>query len=536
MSFINHIKNAVYSIEGNTLTIRPDRSQYSYYLPSPIRRNAIYATDDKATYLRPAETILEGLEKWTFTIDPTKDYESDYLFCVYKPNQKIFIYEQDALKNCTCGVQSGYNSFATPFQFTAIKGYNFDDMVFRADGSTQEMYLGYWYKNGTQDQLSGITIRKVNNSQTDNISVLQTSNLGNLTSTGIFIIRQIKADTANNVTITINGTLTNCSCNYANGSTFDSNVPITITADYDYEFTQPQYTAQLYNNDDFIQNINFENNSEKNTLTINGGSWSASGNRLIINASTIKAEKEPPKTALTQWVRIYAPTAEEMNSLAQETSSLSWLLGFYYLPFDISEYLSTEKKQIKMGLAISTKTTAYEYLYWGMTVKGGTLKISEKYQNVYDYKYVDITLHIPFFGEIKLDTDLIMGSDLNLTYELNLYQGLATAIITRFTDDIPIYQSTKKVGYYTPVVTTWVGLSDTTLSIPYMEKNFYFSALIKRNKPYPDNGFYGKVNKFYSKLAELTGYTVVTEIQLDDSIPYEIQGEIRQILERGVFV
>lgn len=538
MSFTNNIKNSVYSIEGDKLIIKPNREQYLYYLPSPLRNQAIRIKDTD-TYLTATETILTGTESWTFTIDPTKDYESDFLFCVWKSSSKQFIYDTDCLIGCKCGVQSGYPSFARPFEFTpTILNSNFDNIKWRNNQTnSNQYYFIYWYTQDNVERISGLPILRSDDKPTSNITKVYTANWQTLNAPkGIFMVRQLKSQSTITMNVRINGTFEHCTCNYSNNDIIQSNKPIIITANTDYEFSSDTYVANIYNGSTLIQNVNFDNNADRNILTLNIGSWYGRGDTIVLQASMFTPVKEPPKSILTQWVRLYAPTNDEMNDLASEAKGLEWLLGFYYLPFDISSYLSTEKKAVKMGVAISTKTVAYEYLYWSMSIDGGELFIPEKYQNVYDYKFVDVSLHIPFFGEIKLDTDLIMNSTLKLTYEINLYQGLATAIITRFNDTIPIYQTTKKVGYYTPVVTTWVGLSDTTLSIPFMEKNFYFSALIKRNVPYPDSGFYGKVNKFYSKLSDLTGYTVVTEIQLDDTIPYDMQSEIKQLLGRGVFV
>lgn len=63
---------------------------------------------------------------------------------------------------------------------------------------------------------------------------------------------------------TTNGTFTNCSCNYTNGETFDSNKPIKITADSGYYFSGTYYV--LYPDNDTFSPAQFSITQDKTVL------------------------------------------------------------------------------------------------------------------------------------------------------------------------------------------------------------------------------------------------------------------------------
>lgn len=546
MSFTNNIKNTTYEISGTTLIIKPNTG---YVLPSSIRQFAVYCTDTPNTYIRCSETIVTGANSWTFTIDSSKNYTSDYLFAYKKSDINTFFYETDSLINCDCNIQSGtaISDLTSDIIFTPKNGMYFNDIAL-TDTRTTLSFIVYGFTRDNDYRQNNLNLLATKNGNDVTQLYVQKSAIDSAlasypTMCGITIGRQIKADlTDEYATIKITGSFTNCSANVSNNDKVTTNDKIIITAFKGCEFLDNNYSITLYDNAGILENnIDGIKADDNATITFNLNDYFFDLSEIRINANSFTAIGESPKSLLSNLVRIYQPTNDEINSLAKEVTAYNWFLGMYYLPFNIpKDYLSETKKPIVIEKD-TAQTTATEYLYWTVTIQGGSVTIPYKYNNVYDYINTDCYIHIPFFGDSNINIEQIINQKLTLTYYVNLYMGIVTACITNG-DNFPIIETTKNIAYYLPL--SGVNTSSffyyqpitTQLSVPMLENNRELSVKIIRKVPYPDNGFMGKNNIFYSKLKDLTGWQVVDDIQLDNNIPDPIQTEIRSILESGCIV
>lgn len=65
-----------------------------------------------------------------------------------------------------------------------------------------------------------------------------------------------------------------------------------------------------------------------------------------------------------------------------------------------------------------------------IVIYGGRINIPNKYNNFLDYEpYTTVEIYIPFIGYVELPTDLVMGKQIDLAYDINIETGVANAIL-----------------------------------------------------------------------------------------------------------
>lgn len=77
------------------------------------------------------------------------------------------------------------------------------------------------------------------------------------------------------------------------------------------------------------------------------------------------------------------------------------------------------------------------------TIDCGTIVMAEKYHNYLDYSpYTKVDCYLPFVGIVELNADDIIGTGVNIKYNIDAYNGVCVAIITVAKDgsDVVLYQ------------------------------------------------------------------------------------------------
>lgn len=434
------------------------------------------------------------------------------------------------LYNCTYQI-ADYSDTTYAVTITADNGYRFSGIGNGLpDYYNQQHSIGY--RGGSTRQFISASSFNTSNdvtSTTIRFRIPKTSSVG-----GFYLLHDVVAYPSEGLTF----------LRLPTGSLFrgDMNLtpllPITAVQDftitlYDgYSVNTPQpYFRKYYTDGNINTNLfYFTKNNDNTAISYTIPSADLTYYNYFINFNLIEIV-EIPRYTLSNMLRIYCPTNEELNGISL-INTARYIVNIYVLPFIVTENISTEKVSIVLGETSSTQT-ATQILKWVMTVNGGTITIPNTYSNVYDYTNTDVSVYIPFIGEQNLDVYLI-GKTIKITYEINLYEGTATVYVTNNSDIVLSLQ--KKVGYYLPFYSGFDDSIVSSISLPMVETHDTAFVKVKRRNPYPDDGAFGKTNSYYGLVSDETGYFEIDDIQLSDVIPQEIQSEIVDIMKRGVFV
>ena len=84
-------------------------------------------------------------------------------------------------------------------------------------------------------------------------------------------------------------------------------------------------------------------------------------------------------------------------------------------------------QNIKVGYldsGVASATVSNQYT----TIDCGTIKLSEKFYNVFDYSpYTEINLYLPFVGIVRLDAGDVMRSSIHIVYHVDVLSGACLA-------------------------------------------------------------------------------------------------------------
>lgn len=147
----------------------------------------------------------------------------------------------------------------------------------------------------------------------------------------------------------------------------------------------------------------------------------------------------PPVTgSASSLYAIYNPTLEQINSFG------AWLWSDNFV--DQIKKLFNDPMQAIIGLhkvyatpvtgavqnikvgyldsGVASATVSNQYT----TIDCGTIKLSEKFYNVFDYSpYTEINLYLPFIGIVRLDVGDVMRSSIHIVYHVDVLSGACLA-------------------------------------------------------------------------------------------------------------
>jgi hypothetical protein len=364
----------------------------------------------------------------------------------------------------------------------------------------------------------------------NNASVTYSDDRKTVTLTGVIIGNLIVNVTADTVyTVTITGTLKNCTCNYSNGEVITDDKPdIILTANNGYEFDG------VFSLKRGAITTNFTVSDDKSTLTESV----TDGYNYVLNDEYIAVKKVEK---IGEFTRLYNPVESELTELAKvrfqnDVDMGQYITALFKIPFEIpTDLITEEKRNIVLG-TLDTNVTANGLTTYNMVVNIGEITIPEKYENVYDYIDTECILNLPFFDKVYLSNEFVIGQTLRIEYIIDLYSGNATCnIYSSFTGgivesvngviscNIPFVQKTNN---------SVVGL------ISNINKNIIDTAYIEviRNKPYNVETVFGAETIDFGVIGDYTGYIEVSDVVLNSSATNEEKNEITDLLKEGVTI
>lgn len=144
-------------------------------------------------------------------------------------------------------------------------------------------------------------------------------------------------------------------------------------------------------------------------------------------------------------------------------SPIDGVIGFHML---YCTPVKGETKTIKCGFldsGVSSGTVANQYA----EIDCGTVNIGEFYNNTLDYDYTRISVYLPFIGIVPLDTNIVMGSSINITYRIDVLTGtcLAQIKVIKENSDAVMYAFEGNCAVQIPLTaTTYTGMIGALMS------------------------------------------------------------------------
>lgn len=361
-------------------------------------------------------------------------------------------------------------------------------------------------------------------------SVTYSDDKKTITLTGVIMGNLIVNVTADTVyTVSITGTIKNCTCNYSDGEVITDDKPeIILTANNGYEFDgvfSLKYGA--------ITTF-FTLSDDKTTLT----ETISDGYNYILNDVYVAVKKVEK---IGEFTRLYNPVESELTELAKvrfqnDVDMGQYITALFKIPFEIpTDLITEEKRNIVLG-TLDTNVTANGLTTYNMVVNVGTITVPEKYENVYDYIDTECILNLPYFDKVYLSNEFVIGQTVRIEYIIDLYSGNATCnIYSSFTGGI--VESTNgviccNIPFVQKTNNSVVGL------ISNINKNIIDTAYIEviRNKPYNVETVFGAETIDFGVIGYYTGYIEVSDVVLNSSATNEEKNEITDLLKEGVTI
>jgi transcription elongation factor Elf1 len=374
----------------------------------------------------------------------------------------------------------------------------------------------------------------------NNASVTYSDDRKTLTLTGIIIdnlIVNVSADT--DYTITITGTLKNCTCNYSNGEEYSLEKPIIISADSGYQFIGEFYFT--YKQNGFTEEGTFINEGFR--LYYDEDLSNAQVIELYDNYNATLKPVEPVEP-VSQFTNLYLTNKDELTLLSKERYQSiegttvdfgNYITNLYNTPFKIPSNIVGGKSDIILG-SFKTSVSSSLLISSKFIIDMGTIEVTEKYNNVYDYSNVMYVLHLPYFDKIYLDSEYVVNQSIKIEYVFDIYTGSTTVnIYSSFIDSIIESRSNiivSQIPFIQKQTNAVIG------NITTVNKNNIVSPFIEvvRNIPYNVNTIFGGETIEYGVIGDYEGFTRCENVLLNSRATNTEKEEIIKLLNEGVIL
>lgn len=335
-------------------------------------------------------------------------------------------------------------------------------------------------------------------------------------------------------------TFDNCTCNYSDGETYYKDKPIIITANNGYQFIG-EFTFSYTDNYYLTTTGTFINDGDR--LHYDGDLSNTTSVELDGNyTATLKPVK--PIETVSAFTNIYLTNTDELNLLSKERyQSLDnknidfgdYITNLYKTPFKVPLNIIGGSSKIVLG---SFKTSVSSTLLNSskFIIDMGTIKVTEKYNNVYDYSNVKYILHLPYFDKIYLDSEYVVNQTIKIEYVFDIYTGSATVnVCSSFIDSI-IESRTNIIVSQIPFIQKQTNA--VIGNITTVHRNNIPSPFIEvvRNIPYHVDNIFGGETIEYGVLGNYSGFTRCENILLNSSATNTEKDEIMRLLNDGVIL
>lgn len=346
----------------------------------------------------------------------------------------------------------------------------------------------------------------------------------------------------------ITGKFEHATCNYTDGELLVASKPIIITAESGYEFKE-QYTLTKSRDDKENETGIFEKNADRTVLTysLDGNTWN-----LTLDDDYIATE---PVSTLSGFTNLYKVDNDIMYNLSKKRITQTkiksgemidtgeeqiidygdFITALYIIPYQLPDTMIGTSTSIILG-TLDTNVKAPILKNYKYIAHLGSITVPLVYNNVYDYINTTCTARVPFFGDVILANEYVIGQTLTFDMTIDMYSGNATLNVTSSFTGSVVYSATKSIAMQVPFIQTQNNTVVNSLSSMYKYVSDKVTLEVVRNVPYYADNTFGKDSMECVTLSTKHGYVEVQNVKLVTTATSEEKDTIARLLKSGVFL
>lgn len=274
---------------------------------------------------------------------------------------------------------------------------------------------------------------------------------------------------------------------------------------------------------DLAYNITFNVSAEQTTPEVR----SAFNNIYYVTPETM---------AEINKARFVLETSGGENPTPETVDYGQYILSLIDLPFKISpDYILESEKVILGNRQFNVETPKINNDV--IRVDLGSIAIEPDFNNSRDYVGTTALLHLPRVDPINIDLEYVIGQEISITYDIDVYSGDATINISSTKINDVIITRKVNMGFNVPYINIAnVGLENSSITVggenwvktPYIE-------IVRTDLILPE-GFYTIPVTDEGKLTGQTGYIEVDNVNLNSKATARERELIIQALQDGVII
>lgn len=294
---------------------------------------------------------------------------------------------------------------------------------------------------------------------------------------------------------------------------------INFVANKGYEFSS---TYQVYDGDKLTE----MNAKDLNKFSETFEAHYNSSYKIILTANK-KVE------SLSSFTRIYRITKAKLNTISSERFTnnetndtldySNYIMNLYNLPLSINEDNVNPDSDIYLG-PVKIDTKADQIKKDILTYNLGKIKVDEIYHGYLDYENTNCYLIVPFIETITLDPQNIINNTLNISLDVNLYNGSGVLYVKSENLDKIIYTEKDVISQNIPYYLT-NNMVSTNSNVDQIVKNTLQAYIIVER----DQHKQGLISDF-------KGFNTFSTIELKTNASLSEQNEILSQLQSGVYI
>lgn len=214
------------------------------------------------------------------------------------------------------------------------------------------------------------------------------------------------------------------------------------------------------------------------------------------------------------------------------------VIGFIELPVVVDPSLIMGVKRLMIG----TSNTGIDASFLNIdqyVIDMGIISVPKLSDNILDFYKTIAVLHLPYTNPINLDIDYVMGETIGITYNVNLYDGIASVNITSTKLNAVVTTKSIKLNINVPFGKPDDNpMNNTPYNIDFGIENGVMSPYIEilRNDAILENGFFTIPMIDESVLNAQIGFVKVDEIELKTTATNSEKSDILSLLKSGVII
>mgnify|MGYP000870037087 CR=1 FL=1 len=294
---------------------------------------------------------------------------------------------------------------------------------------------------------------------------------------------------------------------------------INFVANEGYEFSS---TYQVYDG----SNLTEMNAKDLNNFSETFEAHYDSSYKIILAANK-KVE------SLSSFTRIYRITKAKLNTISSERFTNSgtgdtldysnYIMNLYNLPLNINDEDVNPDSDIYLG-SVKIDTKADQIKKDTLTYNLGKITVNEIYHGYLDYENTNCYLTVPFIETISLDPQNIINNTLNISLDVNLYNGSCVLYVKSENLDKIIYTEKNVISQNIPYYLT-NNMVSVNSNVDQIIKNTLQAYIVVEREQ----------NK-QGLISDFTGYNTFSTIELKTNASLSEQNEILSQLQSGVYI